>query len=161
MKSLPTIPKKITAILRAPFLLSLSSGVLFVFIFDLYDGDNRVSDDAVITMSHGRNLVDYGFIGINPSGGRVEGYSAPVQFFLYAAVYAMTGVGYAAYSAAQTVSATFLLGALLVLFFERKILAITVAAVAAVFLTYLRPFLIWHVSEMENAITHVLFSRRY
>ena len=109
---------KIASILPAPFLLSLLSGLLFVLIFAFFsDQKPWVSDDGVITMSHGRNLVDYGFIGINPSGGRVEGYSAPVQFFLYTAAYAMTGVGYAAYSEAQTYIATFLLGALLVLFF--------------------------------------------
>ena len=150
---------KIASILPAPFLLSLLSGLLFVLIFAFFsDQKPWVSDDGVITMSHGRNLVDYGFIGINPSGGRVEGYSAPVQFFLYTAAYAMTGVGYAAYSEAQTYIATFLLGALLVLFFfERKILAIAVVGVAAVLLIYLRPFLVWHFSGMDNAVTHVLF----
>ena len=150
---------KIASILPAPFLLSLLSGLLFVLIFAFFsDQKPWVSDDGVITMSHGRNLVDYGFIGINPSGGRVEGYSAPVQFFLYTAAYAMTGVGYATYTKAQTYIATFLLGALLVLFFlERKILAIAVVGVAAVFLTSLRPFLGWHFSGMDNAVTHVLF----
>lgn len=150
---------KIASILPAPFLLSLLSGLLFILIFSFFfDQKPWVSDDGVITMSHGRNLVDYGFIGINPSGGRVEGYSAPVQFLLYTAAYAMTGVGYAAYSEAQTYIATFLLGALLVLFFfERKILAIAVVGVAAVLLIYLRPFLVWHFSGMDNAVTHVLF----
>ena len=147
---------------RQAFLASLLGGLLFVLIFETaYDGipDRlyQVRDDGVITMSHARNLVDYGFIGVNPSGGRVEGYSAPVQLFLYAAAYATTGVGYAAWSGAQTVAATFLLGALLVLFFgERKLLAVGLTGVAALFLTLLRPFLLWHGSGMENAITHVL-----
>lgn len=108
-------------------------------------------------MSHARNLVDYGFIGINPSGGRVEGYSAPAQLFLYAAAYATTGVGYAAYAEMQTIVAAFSLGALLILFFERKILAFALVGLAAIFLVYLRPFLLWHGSGMENAVTHVLF----
>ena len=147
---------------RQAFLASLLGGLLFVLIFEMaYDGipDSlyQVRDDGVITMSHARNLVDYGFIGINPSGGRVEGYSAPVQLFLYAAAYAVSGVGYAAWSGAQTVAATFLLGALLVLFFgERKLLAVGLAGMAALFLTFLRPFLLWHGSGMENAVTHVL-----
>ena len=147
---------------RQAFLASLLGGLLFVLIFEMaYDGipDHlyQVRDDGVITMSHARNLVDYGFIGINPSGGRVEGYSAPVQLFLYAAAYAVTGVGYAVWSGAQTVAATFLLGVLLVLFFgERKLLAVGLTGVAALFLTLLRPFLLWHGSGMENAITHVL-----
>ena len=123
MKSLHAIPKKITAILRTPFPLSFLSGLLFVLIFQwAYSGIGnwkyQVRDDGVITMSHARNLVDYGFIGINPSGGRVEGYSAPAQLFLYATAYATTGVGYAAYAEMQTIVATFLLGALLILFFE-------------------------------------------
>ena len=54
-------------------------------------------------------------------------------------------------------AATFLLGALLVLFFgERKLLAVGLAGIAALFLTWLRPFLLWHGSGMENAVTHVL-----
>ena len=144
------------------FLTSLLGGLLFVLIFhwaysDIPGEFYQTRDDGVITMSHARNLVDYGFIGVNPSGGRVEGYSAPVQLFLYAAAYAVTGIGYAAYSEAQTVAATFLLGALLTLFFqERKILTLGLTGVAAVFLTSLRPFLLWHGSGMENAVTHVL-----
>lgn len=137
-------------------------GLLFVLIFEIayYGIDSHLyedRDDAIITLSHGRNLVDYGFIGINPSGGRVEGYSAPVQMFLYAATYAVTGAGFAAFFKLQTIVATFLLGALLVQFFgDKKILAICLAGVAALFLIYLRPFLLWHGSGMENAITHVL-----
>ena len=150
-------------ILNAPFLLPLLGGLIFVCVFhwaysSIPDNYYQVRDDSVITMSHARNLVDYGFIGVNPSGGRVEGYSAPAQFFLFAAAYALTGVDYAAYVAAQTVIATFLLGALFVLFFkERKIAALLLTAMAALLLAYLRPFLEWHGSGMENAVTHVLF----
>lgn len=142
---------------------SCVGGLLFVLVFQwgysgLSDNLYQVRDDAVITMSHARNLVDYGFIGVNPSGGRVEGYSTPVQFFLYAAAYAVTGIGYAAYSSVQTVAATFLLGATFVLFFpERKTLAILATLPAAVFLTFWFPFMGWHGSGMENAITHTLF----
>lgn len=142
---------------------SCVGGLLFVLVFQweyssFGDYLYQVRDDGVITMSHARNLVDYGFIGVNPSGGRVEGYSTPVQFFLYAVAYAATGIGYVAFSSVQTVVATFLLGATFVLFFpERKILAILVTLLAAVFLTFWYPFMGWHGSGMENAITHVLF----
>lgn len=142
---------------------SFLGGLIFVLVFQweyssIKDFLYQVRDDAVITMSHARNLVDYGFIGVNPSGGRVEGHSAPAQFILYAAVYAVTGIGYAAYSFAQTVAATFLLGATFVLFFhERKVLAVLVTLAAAVFLTYWFPFMAWHGSGMENAVTHILF----
>lgn len=144
------------------FLTSLLGGLIFVLVFhwaysDIPGDFYQVRDDGVITMSHARNLVDYGFIGVNPSGGRVEGYSAPTQLFLYAAAYAATGIGYTAYSEAQTVAATFLLGALLPLFFrERKLLALGLAGGVAVFLIYMRPFLLWHGSGMENAVTHIL-----
>ena len=150
-------------VLNAPFLLPLFGGLIFVCVFhwaysSIPDNFYQVRDDGVITMSHARNLVDYGFIGVNPSGGRVEGYSAPAQFFLFAAAYAVTGTDYAAYAAAQTVVSTFLLGALFVLFFkERKITALLLTALAALLLAYLRPFLEWHGSGMENAVTHVLF----
>lgn len=142
---------------------SCVGGLLFVLVFQWgYSGLGsnmyQARDDAVITMSHARNLVEYGFIGVNPSGGRVEGYSTPVQFFIYAAAYAVTGIGYVAYSSVQTVAATFLLGATFVLFFpERKTIAIFITLLAAVFLTFWYPFMGWHGSGMENAITHTLF----
>ncbi|HEX9368396.1 MAG TPA: hypothetical protein VF921_17325, partial [Vicinamibacterales bacterium] len=47
-------------------------------------------DDAVITLSHARNLVEYGFIGVSPSGERVEGFSAPLQFWIATATYAVS-----------------------------------------------------------------------
>lgn len=149
---------------KASFLLPLLGGSIFAAVFHFaYSGidDNlyAVRDDGIITMSHARNLVEYGFIGINPSGGRVEGYSAPVQFFLFAAAYAAWGgLDYADYAAAQTACATFLLGALFILFFpERKLAAVVLTALAALFLACQRPFLEWHGSGMENAVTHVLF----
>ena len=44
------------------------------------------------------------------------------------------------------------------LFFkERKVPALVLTALAALLLAFLRPFLEWHGSGMENAITHVLF----
>lgn len=159
---IPGTPRLGTGPKWQTFLTSLLGGLLFVLVFhwaysDIPGEFYQVRDDGVITMSHARNLVDYGFIGVNPSGGRVEGYSAPIQLFLYAAAYAVTGIGYAAYSEAQTVAATFLLGVLLTLFFqERQILTLGLTGVAAVFLTFLRPFLLWHGSGMENAVTHVL-----
>jgi len=70
-------------------LYSILGGILFVVIF--YYGYSSINpnwyeyrDDGVITMSHGKNWVDYGFIGVSPSGPKVEGYSALVEFFVYA-----------------------------------------------------------------------------
>ena len=36
-------------------------------------------DDGVITLSHARNLVDFGSIGVSPGGDRVEGFSSPLH----------------------------------------------------------------------------------
>ena len=139
----------------------MTGGLVFLAVFswryygidhDLY----QIRDDGVITMSHARNLIDYGFIGVSPSGDRVEGYSAPLQFLVYAITYAMFQTNYEVFSHAQTSIATFLLGALFILFFrDRWKLAIGLTILAALVLTQLTSFLLWHGSGMENAITHI------
>ena len=105
--------------------LFLTGGLVFSLIFywaynDINNDLYQVRDDGVITMSHAKNWVDYGFIGVSPSGDRVEGYSAPVQFFVYAGIYALTGLDYETYANVQTAIFTFLLGALLALFFREN-----------------------------------------
>ena len=143
-------------------LLSVIGGSIFLASFywgysGIPDDFYRVRDDGVITMSHARNLVDYGFIGVNPSGGRVEGFSAPVQFFVYAAAYALGEIAYDAYAELQTLVATFALGALFILFFrENGIHAICVTTIGGLLLSRLASFIEWHGSGMENAVTHVL-----
>ena len=143
--------------------LFLVGGLIFVFFFywrysNIPETLYQTRDDGVITMSHARNLVEYGFIGVNPSGGRVEGYSAPAQFWVYAATYALTSVDYHTFAAAQTALCTFLLGAIFILFFrENRRWAIAITALAALLLSWHYSFLGWHGSGMENAITHVLF----
>lgn len=37
-------------------------------------------DDGVITLSHARNFVEFGTIGVSPGGDRVEGFSSPLHF---------------------------------------------------------------------------------
>jgi hypothetical protein len=56
--------------------------ILFLGTRNIPKNFYRIRDDGLITLSHAKNLIDYGFIGVNPSGERVEGYSAPVQFIL-------------------------------------------------------------------------------
>jgi hypothetical protein len=68
-------------------LVLLLGGVIFLTLFYLRysqipDQFYALRDDGVITLSHGRNWVDYGFIGVSPSGGRVEAFSAPLQFLM-------------------------------------------------------------------------------
>lgn len=118
-------------------------------------------DDGVITMSHARNLVDFGFIGVNPSGERVEGYSAPVQFLLFAAAYALTHVGYERFASLQTSLCGMGLGAasfwLFFIVSRRRLLSLAGVVVAALLLRQSATFLMWHGSGMENALTHVLY----
>ena len=143
--------------------LCLIGGLIFLaaFYWRYWGIDNRLyhaRDDGVITMSHAKNWVEYGFIGVNPSGDRVEGYSAPAQFFIYALAYAATGIGYNLFAHIQTVVSTFMLGALFILFFRHSwVYAIISTSLSALLLSYYTPFLLWHGSGMENAITHVLF----
>ncbi len=133
--------------------------VLFHFAYSKIEPHNyQARDDGIITMSHAKNWVDYGFIGVAPSGGRVEGYSAPVQFFIYAGLYGLTGIGYEAFANGQTAVFTFLLGALFALFFrESRGYALALSIFAAVILSEQLSFFLWHGSGMENPITHVLF----
>ena len=146
---------------RTTACLSLFGGLAFLFFFcsayaGIPESHYHARDDGVITMSHGRNWIDHGFIGINPSGERVEGYSSPAQFLLYTGAYALGSVGYGAFATAQTAVGTFLLGALFVNFFRRNVvLAAALTLASAAVLSRHTSFLLWHGSGMENAVTHV------
>ena len=101
---------------------ALAGGVIFVAIFyiayGLIPSDFYLHrDDGLITLSHAKNWVDFGFIGVNPSGERLEGYSAPVQFFLFAFAYLLAGISYVSFMDWQTFIGTFLLGCIFVLYF--------------------------------------------
>lgn len=119
-------------------------------------------DDGVITMSHARNLVDYGFVGVNPSGERVEGFSAPLQFALFALAYAATHVGYARFADAQTWLGSLGLGVALFWILAplagRAWLALLSTLLAGFLLQRSATFLLWHGSGMENALTHVTYA---
>jgi hypothetical protein len=150
-------------ILKKENILSLLSGIIFVIIFSwgYYHIDNNwyeYRDDGIITMSAAKNLVDFGFIGVSPSGPIVEASSSPMQLFIYAITYFITDVAYDTYSYWQTMIATFLLGFLFIRFFSDKpVLALIISTLSALGLTYFYPFFEWHGSGMENAITHILF----
>ena len=117
----------------------------------------QTRDDGVITMSAGRNLVDFGFVGVSPSGPIVEASSSPVQMILYAATYAMTGINYASFAFLQTLVATLLLGAAIALALgvsrAEGLFSILLLSLA---LSFVYPFFLWHGSGMENALTHFL-----
>ena len=129
--------------------------VAYQLIPDLY---YLARDDGIITLSHAKNLVDYGSIGINPSGERVEGFSAPVEFFLYGLIYSIYPIHYVTYGTLQALVGALLLGLLFVRFFpDHSWVGLGFSFLAAAFLATSSSFIEWHGSGMENAITHVLF----
>lgn len=144
-----------------PAWLALAGGLIFLAIFQwCYAGIDpqlyQYRDDGIITLSHARNWVEYGFIGINPSGERIEAYSAPLQMLLYAAAYGATHVGFESFMSLQTLLSTFGIGCLFALFFaDRPVLVLPACAVGALVLSQLGAFMVWHGSGMENALTHV------
>ena len=132
----------------------------FQFIYSQLNSDWYVlRDDAVITFSHAKNWFDFGFIGVSPSGERVEGYSAPVQFFIFALAYALVHISFVSFVEWQTQLASFLLGVFFTLYFiQQPRWALLASAVTAICLTWCTSFIEWHGSGMENSITHVLFA---
>jgi len=138
------------------------SGFLFLFIFyigylDVPDNLYKYRDDGIITLSHAKNLADFGSIGINPSGERIEGYSPPVQFGIYFILYKFFNLSYKTYMDMQTYVCTFLLGFFFIKFFkENYLFGLFFSFIAAVFLIRSPSFFLWHGSGMENAITNVL-----
>lgn len=143
--------------------LVAAGGLIYLAVFAIrysaLDADLfQYRDDGVVTMSVGRHIVDYGFVGVSPSGPIVDASSSPLQTLLYALTYSFSGIGYAEYSWLQTYAATFTLGAVFTAFFlQRPLLALLIAAVSATGLTFFYPFFLWHASGMENALTHVLY----
>src|ERR1051325_11593746 len=104
--------------------LMLAGVLLFVVILHLRlervpPANYEARDDAVITLSHARNLVEYGFIGVSPSGERVEGFSTPLQFLVAGVAYTIHPFGYRAFFRWQTLIGTMLLGALAAVAFAR------------------------------------------
>lgn len=140
----------------------LLGGVVFFAIFHLayleikpHLYENR--DDGIITLSHARNLVEYGSIGVNPAGERVEGFSTPAQFLLFLPAYFLTRMDFSTWSALQTGVSTFILGGVFLLFFEYWLVGLPLTIAAAAFLAFNPSFIEWHASGMENSILHVLF----
>ena len=114
-------------------------------------------DDAVISFSHAVNLVDYGFIGVSPSGERVEGYSTPLHFILYLIFYFLFKIDYAPYIHGQTIVFTTLIGFTLYWIFKGRIKGGDKAAfwgvvIAAIILSLNTRWLQWHGSGMENPL---------
>ena len=111
-------------------------------------------DDALICYSHAVNLVDHGFVGVNPSGERVEGYSTPLLFICYWVYYLISGGSFQTYADIQTYSLTALMGLLLYGISPvkgwRGVLAV---ALAALLLSQQTRWMQWHASGMENPLS--------
>lgn len=154
--------KRLQRYLRSgSFMFGILSGLLFLLFFqlryaELDPGAYQYRDDGIITLSHAKNFVEHGHIGVDPSGKRIEGFSAPLQFWIYTEFYALTGMHWLDFATLQTLLCTFLLGFFFVQFFKgRWIGGLLVSAGAAWFLSLHLRFLEWHGSGMENAWTHV------
>lgn len=144
--------------------IALVGACLFAFVFsyrlsDVPADNYQFRDDAVITLSHARNLVEFGFIGVSPSGERVQGFSAPLQFWIAAAIYRVVPFEYATFLGWQSVVGTLLLGTLVAVLLVagatnfgviRLGLVVLALAASAVVLASSRAFLLWHASGMEN-----------
>lgn len=147
---------------RQGYIYMLAGGLVFLAVLGVaYSRIESINyeyrDDGVITMSHAKNLIDHGHIGVNPSGERVEGFSAPVQFWTYSLVYALFGTHFTDFADMQTLVCTFLMGFFFVGIFHKKWLAgLLVSVPAAWFMSLHISFLEWHASGMENAVTHAL-----
>lgn len=144
------------------WLYILGAGLLVTIVFMArYNGIDaglyQVRDDGVITMSAGRHIVDYGFVGISPSGPIVEASSSPLQMIVYATVYALSEAAYTTFAKYQTIFTTFLLGASLgLIFLESRTAGLCTILLVSLGLSAVYPFFLWHGSGMENAITHAL-----
>ncbi|MFI5302127.1 MAG: hypothetical protein ACHREM_28890, partial [Polyangiales bacterium] len=118
-------------------------------------------DDGIITLSHAKNLVEYGFVGVSPSGERVEGFSSPLQFVVFAVVYAATHVGYASFIAAQTTFGWLAVGALSYAILwqvtRHRVLSMIGSVSVALLLSRLPTFVEWSGSGLENPLTHASY----
>ena len=141
----------------SPALRTIIGGTIFCLVFAYMYRDipaqwYQERDDALITLSHAKNWVDYGVIGVNPSGGKVEGFSAPLSFFMYAVCYFVFGIHYTTYLKLQTWVCTFMLGCLCSLLSRGNIF---LTVLGALLCARCGSFFMWHASGMENAFGHV------
>ncbi len=155
---------RIIPFFRSPtFWLGSLGGAIFLLFFyfhyqDIDPAKYTYRDDGIITLSHAKNFVDHGHIGVDPSGKRIEGFSAPAQFWIYTVVYGLTHLHWLDFATAQTVLCTFLIGFFFIQFFRKQPFpGLLMTTFAAWFLTWHVRFLEWHGSGMENAWTHLFF----
>jgi len=128
----------------------------------------RWRDDAVITLSHAQNLVEFGTVGVSPGGDRVEGFSSPLQFILASAAFEATDVGYQGFLDVQVGLCLALTGALIASTIaniaksqgmtDRRSRSLAFIASAGVALVIMSSYTTagWLVSGMENPLAMLL-----
>ncbi|AOP33581.1 hypothetical protein A0128_06800 [Leptospira tipperaryensis] len=162
------LKKKISDFLnKNRFFFPIFSGLTTLLVFKIVLGFfpeelyiNR--DDGIITLSHAKNWIDFGFIGVNPSGELIEGYSSPLEFFIFAFVYKIVAIHYSIFFTLQWWLTTFLFGAVLYKLFEEiretsewENFGLTLLTTALLSVSF--TFLAWHASGMENPWMHLLY----
>lgn len=116
-------------------------------------------DDSLITYSHVKNLFEYGFIGVSPSGERVEGYSNPLDFILFCFIYAGFGHQYHLYNLAKTYVSLVGIGAFLYMGAVGKPRVRLMAVwLGAGLLCLASLFMQWHGSGMEAAWSETMMT---
>ena len=147
---------------HARLVYGLIGGIVFLSFYLLFISRippmlYQARDDGVITLSHARNLVEYDSISVNPSGERVEGFSSPLEFWLYYLVYRVHPVHYKKYSHWQGIVFVFLLGFFFIQFFrDNPLKGIFFTILSGFILFSLTRFTEWTGSGMENSISNFM-----
>ncbi|TGM60915.1 hypothetical protein [Leptospira adleri] len=147
-----------------PILSGLATLIVFKIVLGFFPEELYVDrDDGIITLSHAKNWIDFGFIGVNPSGELIEGYSSPLEFLIFAFVYKITGIHYSIFFILQWWSTTFLLGVVVYELLkevretsDRENFGFTLLTVLLLSASF--TFLAWHASGMENPWMHLLYT---
>ncbi|TGM45221.1 hypothetical protein EHQ91_03190 [Leptospira biflexa] len=149
------------------FLFPTISGFITIIVFKIglsfYPESFYLNrDDGIITLSHAKNWIDFGFIGVNPSGEIVEGFSSPFEFLLFALVYQTIPMHYSDFFIIQWWFTTFLFGFVIYYIFktilsESDSFVLFLVFLCSVLLSISYTFLTWHSSGMENPWLHFFY----
>ena len=123
-------------------------------------------DDGIITLSHAKNFLTSGFIGVSPSGDIVEGFSSPLQAALFIPWYVAFKDSIDTFNIFIFLTCSFAIGYYLYLLYEwlmesRRPSSPSIATgwilisvvFTAIFSTISTPYIMWMGSGMENPLT--------
>lgn len=144
---------------------ALATLVLFLPLLGVPGELYQARDDAVVTLSHARNLVDHGFVGVGPSGERVEGFSSPLHFVLCVAATALAGGGYRGFLVGFPFVVNFLFGVVcyaamreLLPEKRRPLLALLLGTLVSWAVSTSTSAILWLHSGMENPLVHLAYA---